>query len=286
MTDILTHLFTPENMVALLTLTMLEIVLGIDNIIFLSIITGKLPLEKRAKARRIGLGLAMGARIGLLLCITWVMGLTKNLFEVFGYGISGKDLILILGGLFLVAKSTHEIHNKVEGGDEHSHGGGGGKVVSFGSVIIQVILIDIVFSLDSVITAVGMVNSGGSHGSPGDAATAVALSASAQHAKLAVMILAVMIAVGVMMVFAGAIGDFVERHPTIKILALAFLILIGVMLVAEGFDQHISKGYIYFAMAFSLVVEGINMKVRPKHAPSIGGVTGRVNPPNHIDLKG
>jgi len=285
MSDLFIHLFTSENMIALLTLTMLEIVLGIDNIIFLSIITAKLPPELRNKGRKIGLGLAMGARVGLLLAISWVMGLTKDLFTVMNYGISGKDLILILGGLFLVGKSTHEIHNKVEGGGEHGGGGQAGTAtVSFAGILLQIIIIDLVFSLDSVITAVGMVNSGG--GGHGAAATAVVMSVGEQHAKLAVMILAVMIAVGVMMLFAGAIGDFVERHPTIKILALSFLILIGVMLVAEGFDQHISKGYIYFAMAFSLVVEAINMKVRPKHAPSIGGVTGRINPPAHIDLKG
>ena len=278
MLDLLPYLFTAENMVALLTLTLLEIVLGIDNIIFLSILTGKLPPQQREKGRKLGLGLAMGARIVLLLGISWVMGLTANLFTIMGYGISGKDIILIAGGLFLVAKSTHEIHSKVEGGDGASHAGAGKATVSFASVIIQIIVIELVFSLDSVSTAVGTVNPSGTGTVP--------LSEAAQHAKLAVMILAVMIAIGVMMLFAGVIGDFVERHPTIKILALSFLILIGVMLVAEGFDQHISKGYIYFAMAFSLVVEAINMKVRPKSAPSIGGVTGKVHPPAHIDLQG
>ncbi len=272
MLDFLPYLFTPENLIALVTLTLLEIVLGIDNIIFLSIITGKLPLEQRARGRRIGLALAMGARIGLLLCITWVMGLTKDLFTVMQQGISGKDLILILGGLFLVAKSTHEIHSKVDGDADHASAQPA-KVISFTAVLIQVVLVDLVFSLDSVITAVGMVNTGSIGGGGHDAAATgnpgavTVLSEAAQHAKLAVMILAVMIAVGVMMLFAGMISNFVERHPTIKILALAFLILIGVILIAEGFDQHISKGYIYFAMAFSLVVEAINMRIRPRRTP-------------------
>jgi len=222
----------------------------------------------------------MGARIGLLLCITWVMLLTKDIFTVMQQGISGKDLIFILGGLFLVAKSTHEIHSKVDGDDDHASAKPA-KAISFTAVLIQVFLVDWVFSLDSVITAVGMVNTGSIGGAahaaaaPGSPAATVALSAATQHAKLAVMILAVMIAVGVMMLSAGMISNFVECHPTIKILALAFLILIGVMLIAEGFDQHISKGYIYFAMAFSLVVEGINMRIRP--SPAIAKVPPQIS---------
>ncbi len=221
---------------SLLTLTALEIVLGIDNVIFLSILAGKLPLEQQAKARRLGLTLAMFIRIGLLFSITWVMQLTKPLFDIMGHEVSGRDLILIGGGLFLLAKSTHEIHEKLEGEEEHLSVGK--KKVSFTGTIIQILLLDIIFSLDSVITAVGMAN------------------------QLSIMVIAVVIAVGFMMFFAGAINGFVNRHPTIKILALSFLILIGVMLIAEGFGQHISKGYIYFAMAFSVCVETINIKVR------------------------
>ncbi len=253
-------LFTGANAVALLTLTALEIVLGIDNIIFLAILTGKLPERQRPRARFIGLGLAMGARIGLLLCISWVMKLTADLFStpaVLGLGsqgISGKDLILILGGLFLVGKSTHEIHAKLEHVDESHAGASGGKAVNFSAVIVQIILIDLVFSLDSVITAVGMAK------------------------DVEIMIAAVVVSVLVMMVFAGRIGAFVERHPTIKVLALSFLILIGVMLVAEGFGQHVSKGYIYFAMAFALVVEAINIRMRKKAVPMVGGITGHSRP--------
>ena len=224
---------------SLVTLTALEIVLGIDNIIFLSILAGKLPKEEQAKARQLGLSLAMFIRIGLLFSITWVMQLTQPFFQVAGHEISGRDLILIGGGLFLLTKSTHEIHEKLEG-EEDGHVSGGRKRVSFIGVIIQILLLDIIFSLDSVITAVGMAN------------------------QLSIMVIAVVIAVGFMMFFAGAINGFVHRHPTIKILALSFLILIGVMLIAEGFGQHISKGYIYFAMAFSVCVEVINIKVRSK----------------------
>lgn len=224
---------------SLITLTALEIVLGIDNIIFLSILSSKLPPEQQVKARQIGLSLAMLIRIGLLFSITWVMQLTNPLFNLFGHGISGRDIILIGGGLFLLAKSTHEIHEKLEGEEEH-HASGRKRKVSFSGIIIQILLLDIIFSLDSVITAVGMAN------------------------QLSIMVLAVVIAVGFMMFFAGAINGFVQRHPTIKILALSFLILIGVMLIAEGFGQHISKGYIYFAMAFSVGVEVINIKVRAK----------------------
>lgn len=244
-------LLTSQNLIALLTLTALEIVLGIDNIIFISILAGKLPQELRARARFIGLAIALGARIVLLLGISWVMRLTADLFELFGAGISGKDLILIVGGLFLVAKSTHEIHAKV---NQASDGTQAVAVASLGAVVVQIVLIDLVFSLDSVITAVGMVD------------------------EVAIMVAAVIVAIGVMMAFAGAIGGFVERHPAIKLLALSFLILIGVMLVAEGFDQHVDKGYIYFAMAFSLVVELLNIRMTKKARPLVGGVTGHPNP--------
>ena len=231
---------TAEGWVALVTLTVLEIVLGIDNIVFISILASRLPKESRARARKVGLTLAMFMRIVLLLSITWVMRLTAPLFTVVGQAISGRDLILIVGGLFLLAKSTHEIHDKLEG----EEGGASARVVaSFGAIIVQILLLDIVFSLDSVITAVGMAE------------------------DVAVMILAVVIAVAVMLVSAGAISDFVERHPTVKMLALSFLLLIGVSLVAEGFDQHIPKGYIYFAMFFSVFVEMINLRVRARTPP-------------------
>jgi len=229
-----------EGWIALATLTVLEIVLGIDNIVFISILAGKLPQADRARARRVGLSLAMIIRILLLLSITWVMGLTAPLFAALGQDISGRDLILIIGGLFLLGKSTLEIHDKLEGAEGH----GSAKVVaSFTAVIIQILLLDIVFSLDSVITAVGMAE------------------------DVAVMILAVVIAVGVMLVSAGTISEFVDRHPTVKILALSFLLLIGVSLLGEGFDQHIPKGYIYFAMAFSVFVEMINLRIRAKAEP-------------------
>jgi predicted tellurium resistance membrane protein TerC len=229
---------TAEGWIALLTLTVLEIVLGIDNIVFISILAGKLPKEQRERARKVGLSLAMLMRIALLLSITWVMRLTAPLFSVAGQEISGRDLILILGGLFLIAKSTHEIHDKLEGEEGHASA----KVAaSFGSVIVQILLLDIVFSLDSVITAIGMAN------------------------DVLVMVLAVIIAVGVMLVSSGTIGDFVERHPTVKMLALSFLLLIGVSLLAE--EQHIPKGYIYFAMGFSVFVEMINLRVRAKAEP-------------------
>jgi predicted tellurium resistance membrane protein TerC len=218
----------------------LEIVLGIDNIIFISILSGKLPKDQQNKARITGLALAMMARILLLFSIVWIMKLTLPLFLVFGHEISGRDLILIGGGLFLLAKSTFEIHDKLEG-EEHSKSR---KVVkSFTSVIIQILLLDLVFSLDSVITAVGMAN------------------------ELGVMVTAVIIAVGVMMVSAKSISEFVEKHPTVKMLALAFLLLIGVSLIAEGLEQHIPKGYIYFAMAFSVFVEMLNLKMRSKAKP-------------------
>jgi predicted tellurium resistance membrane protein TerC len=224
----------PGGWIALLTLTALEIVLGIDNIIFISILAGKLPRVQQAKARTLGLALAMLTRIGLLLSLTWVMTLTQPLFTIVK-DFSGRDLILVLGGLFLIAKSTHEIHDKLEGAEE----GGRKPIVStFTAVIVQIVLLDIIFSLDSVITAVGM----------------------AQH--LSIMIIAVVIAVIFMMFFAKLISDFVHNHPTVKMLALSFLLLIGVTLIAEGFGQHIPKGYIYFAMAFSVFVEMLNLRLR------------------------
>lgn len=226
----------PQVWIALLTLTALEIVLGIDNIIFISILAGKLPEHQRDRARVVGLVAAMGMRIALLFAISWVIGLTAPLFEIVGMEISGRDLILIVGGLFLLGKSTLEIHSKLEG-DEHASGAGS-RVTSFTSVIVQIMLLDIVFSLDSVITAVGMAE------------------------DLWVMVAAVVIAVGVMLISSGAISSFVNRHPTVKILALSFLLLIGTSLVAEGLEFHIPKGYIYFAMAFSVFVEVINLRIR------------------------
>ena len=233
-------IFEPQSWVALVTLTVLEIVLGIDNIIFISILAGKLPRNQQARARSVGLSLAMLTRIGLLFSLTWVMRLTTPLFTTLGNEISGRDLILLFGGLFLVAKATHEIHNKLEGEEGETS-----KAVkpSFTSIIVQILLLDIVFSLDSVITAVGMAN------------------------ILAIMVTAVVIAVGFMLFFASPISDFVHRHPTVKMLALAFLLLIGVTLIAEGFDQHVSKGYIYFAMAFSVLVEMLNLRLRKRVAP-------------------
>jgi predicted tellurium resistance membrane protein TerC len=229
-----------EGWIALLTLTVLEIVLGIDNIVFISILAGKLRPEERERARVIGLALAMLTRLGLLLAITWVMGLTATLFAVAGQDISGRDLILLVGGLFLIAKSTHEIHDKLEGSEAH---GKAREAASFNSVIVQILLLDIVFSLDSVITAVGM----------------------AEH--VSIMMAAVVIAVLVMLLSSRAIGEFVERHPTVKMLALSFLLLIGVSLIGEGLDQHIPKGYIYFAMGFSVFVEMINLRVRQTGEP-------------------
>lgn len=230
-------LFEPQYLIALLTLTVLEIVLGIDNIIFISILAGKLPVDQRKKARIIGLALAMLTRIALLFSLTWIMRLTNPLFTLFGQVISWRDIILIVGGLFLIAKSTHEIHDKLEGTEGESSSK---AFSSFKGVLIQIMLLDIVFSLDSVITAVGMVD------------------------KLAVMVIAVIIAVIFMMWFSGGISDFVEKHPTIKMLALSFLLLIGFTLVVEGLHQHIPKGYIYFAMAFSVFVETLNIKMRSK----------------------
>ena len=230
----------PQIWIAFLTLSVLELVLGIDNIIFISILSGKLPAEKQPRARFIGLSLALVMRVILLFSLTWVMGLVEPLFTVFGYAVSGRDLILLIGGLFLIAKSTHEIHGSLEGEEGHA----AKKVyASFVSVIVQITLLDIVFSLDSVITAIGMVD------------------------NIWVMIAAVVVSIVAMMFFAAPIGNFVEKHPTIKMLALAFLLLIGFTLVAEGFHQHIPKGYIYGAMAFSVFVEILNMRLRKKGQP-------------------
>jgi predicted tellurium resistance membrane protein TerC len=233
-------LLDPQVWVAFVTLAALEIVLGIDNIIFITILANRLPESQRDKARRLGLLLAMGTRILLLLSLAWVMRLTEPLFEIAGHGLSGRDLILFFGGLFLIGKSTMEIHASLEGPEEHAVGGV--AKISFMGVIVQIGLLDIIFSLDSVITAVGLVD------------------------EVPVMIAAIVAAVLVMMVAAGPVGRFVERHPTIKMLALSFLILIGVALVGEGLGFHIPKGYIYFSMAFSLVVEMLNMRLRRKRA--------------------
>jgi predicted tellurium resistance membrane protein TerC len=232
----------PNAWVALATLTALEIVLGVDNIIFISILVGRLPPEKRDLARRLGLSLAMGSRILLLLSLAWIMRLTEPLFSVFGKGISGRDLILIGGGLFLLWKSVHEIHNSLEGENDAGEGGAAANAagVSFASVLVQIAVIDIVFSLDSVITAVGLAD------------------------DVMVMVVAIVAAVAVMMFAAKPIGDFVDTHPTIKMLALAFLVLVGVTLIGEGFGTHVPKGYIYFAMAFSFAVEMINIRLRKR----------------------
>jgi predicted tellurium resistance membrane protein TerC len=237
----------PEALLSLVTLSLMEIVLGIDNIVFISILTAKLPRDQQPKARKLGLTLALVIRLGLLGAIKWIMSLKATLFTIslalfnFKLDVSGQKLILLIGGLFLIGKSTHEIYDKLEG--EHHSDKAGGGAASFGLILVQILLLDIVFSLDSVITAVGMAN------------------------DLKIMAAAMVIAVGVMLVFAGGIGSFVNRHPSMKILALSFLLLIGVMLVAEGMGGHVSKGYIYFAMAFSLLVELLNMRFRKKQAP-------------------
>jgi predicted tellurium resistance membrane protein TerC len=232
----------PQAWIGFATLTVLEIVLGIDNIVFISILADKLPREQQRRARLVGLALAMVTRILLLLSLTWIIGLTQPLFSVLGEDISGRDLVLLLGGLFLIAKSTHEIHGNLEG----EEGEVSARVApSLVSVLIQIMLLDIVFSLDSVITAVGMVE------------------------EVAVMISAVVVAIIFMMAFAGTISGFVSRHPTIKMLALSFLILIGVALIADGLGRHIPKGYIYFAMAFSVGVELLNLRVRRAHAKPV-----------------
>ncbi|WBA40707.1 TerC family protein [Hymenobacter canadensis] len=237
----------PQTWVSLLTLTFMEIVLGIDNIIFISIIVNRLPREQQKRGRSIGLLLALLCRIGLLLSISWIVGLKASLFTVNlpwmtePFGVTGRDLILLAGGLFLIGKSTTEIHTKLQGEEEETEAGKAG--VSFGSVIFQIILIDIVFSFDSILTAVGLVD------------------------NVLIMILAVILSMAVMLVFSGVVADFVNRNPTIKMLALSFLIMIGVMLVMEAFHKEIEKGYVYFAMFFSLIVEVLNMRLRKKTEP-------------------
>ena len=237
-----TALLTADGLLSLLTLSAMEIVLGIDNVVFLSILTGRLPKEQQPSARKIGLGLALGSRLALLFGISWVMQLTAPLFSVLGHAVSGRDLILLGGGLFLIAKATREIHEKLEVASEDQKLAAQ-KRASYGMVLVQVAVLDVVFSLDSVITAVGMAQ------------------------ELIVMVLAMLIAMLVMLVFAAPIGDFVHRHPTMKMLALSFLILIGVMLMVEGMGRHVPKGYIYFAMAFSLGVELLNMRLRKPTTP-------------------
>jgi predicted tellurium resistance membrane protein TerC len=232
-------LTSPEAWIAFATLTALELVLGIDNVIFISILVDRLPVDKREFARKIGLFLAMFMRIGLLLVLSWLVGLTAPLFTVLKQEISGRDLILILGGLFLLWKSTMEMHQLMEGEEDAT---GSAVRATFGAVILQIVIIDIVFSLDSIITAVGMVQ------------------------QLPVMVAAVVVSVGLMMVFAGALGRFVSAHPTIKMLALSFLFVVGVALIAEGLDQPVPKGYIYFAMAFSVCVEMLNLRLRRRSA--------------------
>jgi predicted tellurium resistance membrane protein TerC len=227
-----------DALLGLATLTLMEIVLGIDNIVFIAILVAKLPASQQELARRLGITFALGIRILLLLTISWIMGLTKPLITVFEMEVSGRDLILLGGGLFLMFKATREIYDKVEGGPHETEGAGSSAV--FGWVLVQILLLDIVFSLDSVITAVGMAN------------------------QVSVMVTAMVLAMLVMLVSAGAVSGFVERHPSVKILALAFLMLIGVMLVAEGMGSHMSKGYVYFAMAFSLFVEMLNMRYRKR----------------------
>ncbi|WP_024870328.1 TerC family protein [Pseudoxanthomonas suwonensis] len=232
-------LYNPEIWIALATLTALELVLGIDNIIFISILAGRLPEEQRNRARRLGIAAAAITRLGLLFAIVWITRLTYPVFELFGQPFSWRDLILIGGGLFLIAKATHEIHQKIEGaGASPETAGLKRAATSFAGVIVQIMLLDIVFSLDSIITAVGMVD------------------------ERWVMVAAILVSIGFMLLFAGPIGDFVERHPTVKVLALSFLLMIGLVLIADGFGQHIPKGYIYAAMAFSVFVELINLWIR------------------------
>ena len=235
----------PQIWIGLLTLTALEIVLGIDNIVFISIVAGRLPDKSQKKARLLGLALAMIMRVLLLLTLSWIMRLTAPLFAIGNFAVSGRALILIAGGLFLLAKSTREIHHRIEGGDEH---GTGAIRASFSAVLLQIVLLDAVFSLDSVITAVGMVD------------------------EIAVMVIAVILAVAVMMIFAEPISRFIDRHPTMKMLALSFLLLIGVNLIGEGMGFHIPKGYTYFAMGFSLLVEMLNLKVRKRKRSGLATV--------------
>jgi len=235
----------PATWISLATLSALEIVLGIDNIVFITIVAGKLPPEQRPAGRRVGLALALISRLALLASLTWIMGLSTPLFELLGHPVSGRDLILIAGGLFLIAKATFEIYDKVEA--EHPASAAAGKGgATFGWVVFQIMLLDVVFSLDSVITAIGLVD------------------------ELAVMVTAVILAMIVMIIFANVVGDFVERHPSIKILALSFLVMIGVLLVADGTGQHFEKGYVYFAMAFSLLIELLNMRYRTRRKVSTG----------------
>lgn len=240
-------LLNPEIWIALATLTALELVLGIDNIIFISILAARVPAEKRDRARRVGIALAAVTRLALLFAITWIIGLTAPLFALLGREFSWRDLILIGGGLFLIAKATHEIHQKLEGATEQV-ASGSAAAASFGSVVTQIMFLDIVFSLDSIITAVGMVD------------------------ERWVMVVAILVSIGFMLLFAKPIGDFVERHPTVKILALSFLIMIGLVLIADGFGQHIPKGYIYAAMAFSVFVELINLWIRKRAGTRDGPV--------------
>ncbi|HEX4955226.1 MAG TPA: TerC family protein [Thermoanaerobaculia bacterium] len=229
---------TADAWIALITLAALEIVLGIDNIVFITILAGKLPKDQQLKARRLGLAVALLSRLALLATLSWVVKLTTPLFSVLGHEVSGRDLILLLGGLFLMAKATFEIYDKVEAAHPTEEVARQAKVVSMASILFQIMLLDLVFSLDSVITAVGMVD------------------------HLSIMVVAVIIAVAVMLIFAGPVGDFVDRHPSIKILALSFLVMIGVLLVAEGTGKHLPKGYVYFGMAFSLLIELLNMRYR------------------------
>ena len=241
-------LSNPQTWIALATLTLLELVLGIDNIIFISILVDKLPKDRREFARKLGLFMAMFMRIGLLLVLAWIVGLVAPLFTVLGQAVSGRDLILILGGLFLIWKSTGEIHQSLEGDEAH---GPGAAQATFASVILQIMVVDLVFSLDSIITAVGMVD------------------------DVRIMIAAVIASVGLMMVFAGPIGRFVSDHPTIKMLALAFLVVVGVVLIAEGLGHHVPKGYVYFGMAFSLGVEALNITMRKRKGRKV-----LLNPPH------
>ena len=234
-------IFSGEGLIALLTLTFLEIVLGVDNIIFISIVSNKLPEHQQAKARNVGLILAMVFRVGLLLGITWIIGFTEPLFTVFEHGVSGRDLILAAGGLFLLAKSTSEIHHKIEGEDHTDDTSG--KKAAFGAIILQIVLLDMVFSFDSILTAVGLTD------------------------QVIIMIIAVIISIAIMMIFAGAISRFINKHPTLQILALSFLILIGFMLIVEALHYEVPKGYIYFAVGFSLLVEVLNMRFRKSRNP-------------------
>ena len=251
------HLFTTDNLVSLFSLTLLEIVLGVDNIIFISIIAAKLPGSQQASARKIGLLLAMLVRIGLLFAINWIVGLKQNLFTIAEIGFSGRDLILLFGGLFLMGKTVSEIHGKLEG--EYQEAGGGKKIVSFASTLVQIVLIDIVFSFDSILTAVGLSN------------------------HLEIMVTAVVISMALMMVYARHISIFINRRPTLKMLALCFLIMIGALLVAEAFDVHVPKATVYFGMVFALLVEFLNQKMRKKTKPV--NLRGQLTPPDTAKRK-